>query len=176
MSVDRFDEGVRGAFLTQEDAAAAVNELEEEGFGPEDITVFSPMPTPHMEELLNRGTSPVRMFTLFGGLLGTCTGLALALWTFYAWPLPVGGKSIHSFPVTVVIMFELTILLGGLFTLAGVFLFSRIPTWGRKPGYHERFSDDLFGVFVHAADGDDQSKAGTILDRMGAEGVDDVPR
>ncbi|MBW3660512.1 MAG: DUF3341 domain-containing protein [Gemmatimonadetes bacterium] len=176
MPVDRFDDGVRGAFLTQEDAAAAVNELEEEGFGPEAITVFSPMPTPHLEELLVRGASPVRLFTLIGGFLGTCTGFALTYWTFFAWPLHVGGKPVSSFPVTVVIMFELTVLLGGLFTLAGVFIFSRIPTWGRKPGYHERFSDDLFGVFVHADDDDTQSRARTILDRMGAEGVDDVDR
>lgn len=174
--VDTFDEGVRGAFLTQQEAAAAVNELESEGFGPEDITVFSPMPTPHMEEMLTRGTSPVRLFTLIGGFLGTCTGFALTYWTFFAWPLQVGGKPTGSFPVTVVIMFELTVLLGGLFTLASVFIFSRIPTWGRKPGYHVRFSDDLFGVFVHAADEDGKSRARTILDRMGPTGVDDAPR
>lgn len=174
MSVDTFHDGVRGAFLTQEDAAAAVNALEDEGFGPEDITVFSPMPTPHMEELLDRGPSPVRLFTLIGGFFGTCTGFALTYWTFFAWPLHVGGKPLSSFPVAVVIMFELTILLGGLFTLAGVFVFSRIPTWGRKPGYHERFSDDLFGLYVHAADGDARQKASAILERMGSEGVDDA--
>lgn len=173
MSVDTFDDGVRGAFLTQADTAAAVQALEDEGFEAGDITVFSPMPTPHLEELLDRGPSPVRLFTLFGGFLGTCTGFALTYWTFFAWPIHVGGKPLSSFPVAVVIMFELTVLLGGLFTLAGVFVFSRIPTWGRKPGYHERFSDDLFGLYVHASDGDAKEKARAILERMGSEGVDD---
>lgn len=172
MSAEIFDTGVRGAYLTVEDTARAVNALEQEGFTPEDITVFSPIPTPHLEDLLTRRTSPVRWFTLIGGLLGTCTGLSLALWTFFAWPLPVGGKSISSFPVTVVIMFELTVLLGGLFTLAAVLIFSRIPTWGRQPGYHPRFSDDLFGVWVHAADDDAKSRAQGVLDATGAAEVE----
>ncbi|HUP20891.1 MAG TPA: DUF3341 domain-containing protein [Gemmatimonadota bacterium] len=168
MSAEVLDTGVRGAFLTVEDTARAVNALEEEGFTPEDITVFSPIPTPHLEERLTRRTSPVRWFTLIGGLLGTCTGLALTLWTFHAWPLQVGGKSTSSLPVAVVIMFELTVLLGGLFTLAAVLIFSRLPTLGRNPGYHPRFSDDLFGVYVHTADDDARSRARRVLDGVGA--------
>lgn len=176
MSAELFDTGVRGAYLTVEDTANAVNELEKEGFAAEDITVFSPIPTPHLEDLLTRRTSPVRLFTLIGGFLGTCTGFALTYWTFFAWPLHVGGKPVSSFPVTVIIMFELTVLLGGLFTLAGVFVFSRIPTWGRQPGYHPRFSDDLFGIYVHAADDDARSRARAILDRTGAEEVERAGR
>ncbi len=174
MSAEVFETGVRGAYLTVEDAGRAVNALEAEGFVPDDITVFSPIPTPHLEEMLTRKTSPVRWFTLIGGFLGTCTGLSLALWTFFAWPLPVGGKSISSLPVTVVIMFELTVLLGGLFTLAGVLIFSRLPTWGKKPGYHPRFSDDLFGIWVHASDEDAQSRARRVLDDTGAAEVENA--
>ncbi|MDX1622877.1 MAG: DUF3341 domain-containing protein [Gemmatimonadota bacterium] len=176
MGVERFDDGIRGAFTSLEAAGEAVNALEEEGFGPEEITVYSPMPTPHLEELLVREKSPVRWMTLIGGILGTCTGFALTYWTFFAWPLEVGGKPIGSFPVTVVIMFELTVLLGGLFTLAGVFVFSRIPTWGYEPGYHPRFSDDLFGVFVHATGDEERTKAAGVLEDHGAEGVEDAVR
>ena len=172
MSAEVLDTGVRGAFLTVDDAARAVIALEDEGVLPEEITVFSPIPTPHLEERLTRRTSPVRWFTLIGGFLGTCTGLSLTLWTFHAWPLMVGGKSTSSLPVTVVIMFELTVLLGGLFTLAAVLIFSRIPTFGRQPGYHPRFSDDLFGVFVHAADDDARSRARRVLDEVGAVEVE----
>lgn len=176
MATDTFDEGVRGAFFSVEEAGQAVNALEEEGFAAEEITVYSPMPTPHLEEMLSRRRSPVRMMTLIGGFLGTCVGFALTYWTFFAWPLHVGGKPVSSFPVTVVIMFEMTVLLGGLFTLAGVFIFSRIPTWGYSPGYHPRFSDDLFGVFVHSEDEEIQAKARGILDRFGAEEVESAGR
>lgn len=172
MSAELHDHGVRGAFATLEDTVAAVRGLEEEGFEAGDITVFSPIPTAEMEEHIDRPASKVRFMTLVGGILGCATGLSLSLWTFFAWPLRVGGKSIASFPVIVVPMFELTILIGGLFTLAGVFIFSQIPALTSKPGYHPRFSDDLFGVYVHAADEDARRRARAVLDGLGAMAVE----
>jgi hypothetical protein len=172
MSTEVLGDGVRGAFLTIEEVIDAVHALEEDGFAGEDITVFSPIPTPHLEEHIDRPVSKVRLMTLIGGILGCVTGFALTYWTFFAWKMHVGGKPISSFPVTVIIMFELTVLLGGLFTLAGVFIFSRIPALTSKPGYHPRFSEDLFGVFVHAADSGARERARKVLDRMGAEEVE----
>ena len=86
MSVERVEGGVRGVFLTLDEAAEAVNALEREGFAPQEITVFSPIPTPHLEALIDRPTSPVRMMTLIGGILGCITGFTLTYWTFFAWP------------------------------------------------------------------------------------------
>jgi hypothetical protein len=174
MSAEVMDGGVRGVFLTLDEVADAVNALEDEGVAADDITVYSPIPTPHLEDAIDRPVSPVRLMTLIGGFLGAVTGLSLTLWTFFAWGLPVGGKSIASLPVTVIIMFELTVLLGGLFTLAGVFIFSRIPAMSTKPGYHPRFSNDVFGVFVHTDDDGAAQRARTILDRVGAEAIDSV--
>jgi hypothetical protein len=168
MSAELLDSGVRGAFLTIEDVAAAVRALEEEGFEPDEISVFSPIPTPELEEHIARPVSPVRYMTLIGGILGCVTGFALTYWTFFAWPLHVGGKPISSFPVTVIIMFELTVLLGGLFTLAGVFTFSRVPALRSEPGYHPRFSEDLFGVFVGSTDDARRDRARAVLDGLGA--------
>ncbi len=172
MSAELHDGGVRGAFATLEDTVAAVRALEEEGIGPDDITVFSPIPTAEFEEHVDRPPSKVRFMTFAGGILGCATGLGLSMWTFFAWPLRVGGKSIASFPVTVVPMFELTVLIGGLFTLAGVFIFSQIPALTSKPGYHPRFSDDLFGVYVHAANDDVRGRARAVLDGLGAMDVE----
>lgn len=172
MSAETMTGGVRGAFLTLEDAILAVEALEERGFGEEEITVFSPIPTVELEDHLERPPSPVRLMTLIGGILGCVTGFALTYWTFFAWPLHVGGKPISSFPVTVIIMFELTVLLGGLFTLAGVFIFSRIPSLKGSAGYHPRFSEDLFGVYVRADQGERLDSARAVLDELGAEEVD----
>lgn len=174
MSAERVDGGVRAAYTTLEAVADAVHALEADGVAAEDITVYSPMPTPHLEDVIDRPESPVRMMTLVGGILGCVTGFTLTYWTFFAWPLLVGGKPVGSFPVTVVIMFELTVLIGGLFTLAGVFIFSKIPALRVKPGYHPRFSNDLFGVFVHVEESARQEAARAILDRIGAESIDDV--
>ena len=173
MSAEVVDRGVRGAFYTIEEAAHAVNALEAEGFAPADITLFSPIPTSEVEGEFDRPRSPVRYMTLTGGILGCITGFVLTYWTFFAWPLHVGGKPLSSFPVTVVIMFGLTVLLGGLFSLAAVLLFSRIPALTSKPGYHPRFSEDLFGVFVHTSEGEGQRSASRVLDGLGAIEVRD---
>lgn len=175
MSAELRPGGVRGAFLTIEEVASAVDALEDGGFEAQDITVFSPIPTPELEDHIERPPSPIRRMTLIGGILGCITGFVLTYWTFFDWPLRVGGKPIGSFPVTVVIMFELTVLLGGLFTLAGVFIFSRIPALTSKAGYHPRFSDDLFGIFVHTVDDETSRRAQSVLDQVGALEADSVP-
>ena len=71
--------------------------------------------------------SPVRLFTLIGGLTGCTAGFAMTIWMSYDWPVLVGGKAIASIPPYVVIAFELTILLGAL---------STVRPWGcfRPPG------------------------------------------
>jgi hypothetical protein len=173
MSAELLERGVRGAFYTLDEAAHAVDVLEENGFAQGDITVFSPIPTAEMEEHFDRPRSPVRYMTLIGGILGCITGFTLTYWTFFAWPLHVGGKPLSSFPVAVVIMFELTVLLGGLFTLAAVFIFSRIPALTMKPGYHPRFSEDLFGVFVHTSEEEGKRSASRVLNDLGALEVRD---
>lgn len=175
MSVELLERGVRGAFYTLEEAAHAVDVLEENGFAQRDVTLFSPIPTAEVEEHFVRPRSPVRYMTLAGGILGCITGFALTYWTFFAWPLHVGGKPISSFPVTVVIMFELTVLLGGLFSLAAILIFSRIPALTSKPGYHPRFSEDLFGVFVHTSEEEGKRSASRVLDGLGALEVRDAP-
>lgn len=172
MSAELMERGVRGAFYTLEDAVHAVRALEDKGFAPTDVTLFSPIPTAEVEGELDRPASPVRYMTLIGGILGCITGFTLTYWTFFAWPLHVGGKPVSSFPVAVVIMFELTVLLGGLFSLAAVFIFSRIPALTMKPGYHARFSDDLFGVFVHISEEEGKRSARQVLDELGALEVD----
>lgn len=174
MSAELMERGVRAAFYTLEEAAHAVEALEEKGFAQEDITLFSPIPTAEIEEHFDRPRSPVRYLTLTGGILGCITGFVLTYWTFFAWPLHVGGKPVSSFPVAVVIMFELTVLLGGLFSLAAVLLFSRIPALTLKPGYHARFSEDLFGVFVHTSEEEGKHNAREILDGLGGLEVRDA--
>ena len=54
--------------------------------------------------------SPVRLFTLIGGLTGCAAGFGMTIWMSHDWPLVVGGKPIGAIPPYVVIAFELTIL------------------------------------------------------------------
>lgn len=74
------------------------------------FTVFAPAPDHRLEHAIAAPQSPVRLFTLVGGLTGAASGFALPTWTSLDWPLVTGGKPIIAIPAWVIIAFELTIL------------------------------------------------------------------
>lgn len=129
------------------------------------FTVFSPAPDHDIEHAIHAADSPVRLFTLVGGLTGTATGFALPTWTSLDWPLVTGGKPIISIPAWVIIAFELTILFGALSTVLGMFITARLPQ--RRPGlvYDPSFSTDRYGVFIRPAD---PARVRTIFEEAGA--------
>jgi hypothetical protein len=88
------------------------------------------------------------------------------------WPLIVGGKEIIALPAFSVIMFELTILLGALSTVGGLFLLARLPHIGpaEAPMYHPSFTAGHFGVFAHAPR-DRYDAVQAILSEAGSEEV-----
>ncbi len=137
--------GVLASFVHVDAAVDAIRALR--AMGQRNLVVFSAAPNHEIEEALSHRVSPVRLFTLIGGLSGCTAGFAMTIWMSYDWPVVAGGKAIASIPPYVVIAFELTILLGALITVAAVALFSVLMG---KPGvaYDPRFSDDQVGIFV----------------------------
>jgi ActD protein len=137
--------GLLAAFVHVDAAADAIRATR--ALGVRDLTVYTPSPNHEIEEALGQRVSPVRLFTLIGGLSGCAAGFAMTIWMSYDWPVVVGGKPIASIPPYVVIAFELTILLGALITVAAVGVFS-VLTGKRGVAYDPRFSDDQIGIFV----------------------------
>lgn len=126
----------------------AIEGLRKAGF--KTVKAYSPYPEHHIEAALGYGQSPVRVFTLVGGLTGTATGFAFTTWTSMDWPLVVGGKPIVSIPAYVVIAFELTVLFGALATIIGLFINSRLPDVKPSVIYDPEFSAGRYGVLVEA--------------------------
>jgi hypothetical protein len=137
--------GLLASFVHIDAAVDAVRGLR--AMGRKDFVVYSPAPNHELEEALSHRVSPVRLFTLIGGLTGCAAGFAMTIWMSYDWPVVVGGKPIASIPPYVVIGFELTILLGALSTVTAVALFSMLMG-KRGVAYDPRFSDDQIGIFV----------------------------
>ena len=139
---------------TQSGTRAAVEALREQGF--EELEVYSPVPAPELEEALGIDSSPVRRWALLGGVIGFLTGLLLTSGTSMAYPLVTQGKPIVALQPFIIVMFELTILLTGIFTLVGMLVHARKPSLRLDPGYRAAFSVDRWGVHlrVPAADGD----------------------
>jgi len=160
--------GVLGVFAHLDTAGDAIRRLRSEGHR---VTVYSPTPRHELEEALEAPESAVRIFTLVGAFTGSAAGAALAVWASLQWPLIVGGKEIVSLPAFSVIIFELTILLGALSTVAGLFLTGRLPRIGKPEAlYHPSFSAGHFGVFAHVGS-DRFDTVRSIMTESGSEEV-----
>jgi hypothetical protein len=156
--------GILASFIHIDAAVDAIRALR--ATGHRKLVVYSPAPNHELEEALSHRVSPVRLFTLIGGLTGCAAGFGMTIWMSYDWPVVVGGKPIASIPPYVVIAFELTILMGALVTVAAVAFFS-VVMGKRGVAYDPRFSDDQVGIFV-PADSDQIASVETLLRNAGA--------
>jgi hypothetical protein len=160
--------GTLGVYDAVDATARTIERLREAGI--KRITVFSPVPSHELEHALHAGESPVRMFTLVGGLTGAAAGFAFPTWTSLDWPLVTGGKPIISLPAWVIIAFELTILFGALSTIAGLFINARLPQRRIMQVYDPGFSSDRFGVLVMPPSGK-ESQVRSIMQENGAADI-----
>ena len=163
------NEGVLGLFKDQHKSVEAVRKLKEEGHTGQ-IEIFAAVPPHGMLEEFDVFKSPVRFFTLIGGLTGCVAGFALCIGLALTWNLMVGGKTPTGIPPYVVIAFELTILFGALSTLTGLFLKTKLGPPKLHPAYDPSCSEDSVGVFVSCTREKMASVEGTLRG-AGAEEV-----
>ncbi|MBA3342901.1 MAG: DUF3341 domain-containing protein [Gemmatimonadaceae bacterium] len=138
--------GVIAAFSQLDAAVDAITAAKKEKLG--DMTVYSPTPRHELEHAVDAGPSPVRRFTLIGGLLGATFGYWIAIWTSDYWPLVVGGKPVASWVPYTIFGFEVMVLFGALATVLGLLINSRVPRLTMTVGYDPRFSHGDYGVWV----------------------------
>lgn len=138
--------GMLGIFHHVDATTAAIGRLKEAGMA--DMIVYSPLPHHDIEHALDRPESPVRVFTLVGGLTGAAAGFAFPIWTSLDWPLVTGGKPIISLPPFVIISFELMILFGALATVLGLVINALVLRPDVEYAYDPSFSAGSFGVLV----------------------------
>ncbi|BBM86996.1 DUF3341 domain-containing protein [Candidatus Uabimicrobium amorphum] len=103
-----------------------LKELIKDGVTEDDVEIYAPYPVHGLDAMFGK-PSKLKFFTLTGALSGVTTGLVLTNYASWHWPLITSGKPIHSQPPFLVVSFELTILLGGIFSLLGFLFLSRLP-------------------------------------------------
>jgi ActD protein len=138
--------GVLGAFRELDAAVDAIEALKEQRLGQ--VTVYTPTPRHELEHAISGPISPVRRFTLIGGLCGATFGWWIAIWISDYWPLVVGGKAVASWVPYTIFGFEVMVLIGGLSTVAGLLINARVPRITTTVGYDPRFSQGDYGVWV----------------------------
>jgi len=138
--------GVLASDPDEQPLVRAIEQLQRTGY--RHFQTFSPIPGGKLSEFADSTTSPIRRYTLAGGILGFISGFVLTIGTALQWRLVIGGKPVVSVPPYLVITFELTVLFAGLLTIVGVLIHG--PLGWRRPSsvYSPAFSANRFGVFV----------------------------
>ncbi len=147
---------------------AVVRRLPAEGFT--EIEVYSPTPHHEISHALGRKPSPVRVFTLLGGLTGLLTGWAMTIGSTMIYSIIVGGKPIIAIPPFGVVVYITTILFGTISTFIGFLINARMPQIKIVEGYDERLSSDHFGVLAYCLP-EDVVKLEKLLKQSGAAAV-----
>jgi hypothetical protein len=160
---------IMGTFALEENFLAAAKNLQSSGFN--NISLLSPVPLEEAQEVLGLGkSSPVRYFSLAGAIIGAISGFAMAVGTALVFILPTGGRAIITLPPYFIITYEMTILLGVLFTLLGFYFISGLPSWHDRP-YLSSASIDRFVVVVEGSTADQAARVEAIIRQAGAEEI-----
>jgi molybdopterin-containing oxidoreductase family membrane subunit len=160
-----------GIFAYLDDVMSVLHETKKAGMKVD--TIFSPIPSHEINEALGLKPSPVRYFTLFGGILGIVAGLCLAIYASTQWSFVVGGRPVIAWVPFVVVGFELCILFAVLSTVAGLLINTRLPKLKVPDHYDPRFTVDRFGVLILCSE-TEQENVIKVLKKCGVEEVHEV--
>jgi hypothetical protein len=150
----RTEPGVLATFDEPAAAARAIRSLR--GRGIRDLHAGLPAPFPEVVAALGKPRSAIDYATMPGALLGLVLGILLPVLTSLSWPLVTGGKEIVSLPAFVVIIFEMTVLVGSIANLVAVTVRSFLGGGTGAFPRGEHFNGDRLAVF--AAGGGDEAE------------------
>jgi Protein of unknown function (DUF3341) len=137
--------------------------------------VHAPFPIHGLDEAMQVRRTRLPLVTLAAGLTGLALAIALQGYTnLVDWPLNVGGKPTNSALAFVPISFELTVLLGGLGTVAAFLLRARLFP-GKQPRLPAaRVTDDRFALVLRRPEDEPAARrAWRLLEELGAQEIEE---
>ena len=169
--------GLMAEFDNPTDVVNAAHAAHEAGYRR--IDAYSPYPIEALSEAIGVHSTKMPLIVLIGGLLGGALGYLMQYYLLVIdYPLNVGGKPFHSWPLFIPITFEMTVLGAGLFAVFGMLALNGLP----EP-YHPVFnapnfalaSRDRFFVLIESADPKfDRERTAEFLRSLGPREVTDV--
>ena len=143
------------------------------------IDAHTPFPLEELPEALGVKRTVLPLLVLLGGVLGCVGGYFMRYYaSTVGYPLNVGGRLMHSWPMFVPITLELTVLLGGLTAVIGMLALNGLPM-----PYHPLFNvprfalatRDRFFLSIEARDRlFDRQETARFLREVGAREVSEV--
>ena len=106
------------------------------------LDAYSPLPIEELHDALGAHHSKLPLIVLLGGIAGGLGGYTLQWWAAtIAYPINVGGRPFHSWPMFIPITFECTILVAALSAVLGMLALNGLP----QP-YHPVFNVPRFAL------------------------------
>ena len=135
--------------------------------------VYAPYPIHGLDEAMGIRRSRLPWVTFIVGLSALTGALILQFYTSVLdWPLNVGGKPNNSTLAFLPITFELTVLLGGLSTVAALFIKARLYPGKKEQLIAEGVTNNKFALVLRKKDASfDARRARQLLEQSGADRV-----
>lgn len=130
--------GVMAEFDNPTSLVNAAREARARGYRK--LDTYTPFPIEELAEVLHLPKSKLPLIVLIGGILGGLTGYLMQYYvTVIYFPINVAGRPLHSWPMYIVITFELTILFAALSAVFGLLAVCGLPM-----PYHPAFNVPRF--------------------------------
>jgi len=142
-----------GVFESEEDVKNATRSARELGYEIHDV--YTPYAVHGLPEAMGLGPSRLTwacfLFAAFGFLAATLVQFWIGS---IDWPLNVGGKPFNSLPAYLPVMFELTVLIGGLGAVFSLLVRTRLYPGKEAWLADTEATDDRFVIALHQQDSD----------------------
>ncbi len=162
--------GVVGFFEDEDKLLEAAKKTYEGGHRHFDT--ISPFPIHGMDDAMGLKRSILPWFTFVGGAVGCAFALWFQWWTSAVdYPLNIGGKPLFSLPAFVPVIFEVTVLLAGLCSFAGVLVLCKLPRIN-PPILDPDLTSHKFALYIPSSEsGYTEEKAKSFLSGIGASDI-----
>ncbi|MBH55349.1 MAG: hypothetical protein CMI18_13530 [Opitutaceae bacterium] len=169
--------GLAADFENPHTLMKAAKRCRDKGFKSWDV--ITPFPVHGLEEAMGLKRSRVPFFTFIGGATGFITGTFIAWYmNAFDYPLIVGGKPLFSPVFPFPVMYELTILLAALSTIAGMFILNGLPRHYHPVMKAKDFAattDDTLRITIESSDPlYDSEKTRVFLQEIGGTNIQEL--
>jgi hypothetical protein len=139
-----------GIFRNESDVVQAAAAARSEGL--DIVDVYAPYAVHGLDRAMGLPPSRLPWVTFLLGLFGAVTMTVFQYWASAVdWPLNVGGKPWHSWPAFAPVIFEVTVLCGGVGTVAFFLFWAGLKPGNQSPVSDLRVTDDRFALVLSRA-------------------------
>jgi hypothetical protein len=136
-----------GIFQNEHDILQATRAARKDGL--DIVDVFTPYAVHGMDRAMGLPPSRLPWVCFLMGLFGAVTMTVFQYWASAVdWPINVGGKPWNSWPAFVPVIFEVTVLLGGVSTVLAFILWAGLKPGAQSPVSDLRVTDDRFALVL----------------------------